>query len=535
MGLPRQKHKPTLRPMNAKWFRLSALVCLGAVCPVQGSEALIAADAYISAARPKVKLGGAPVLIVGRNERTLLRFDLSALPSGLPPEQVAKATLQLWQVSATRTGVVKVYPVESAWTEATVIDATAPTLGATEAGSFTVTAGDKKVFAGVDVTALVREWVTGTRANQGLALVPLVAGAQATFDSKEATATSHEPKLEIVLSGPVGPMGLQGEKGDKGDTGDVGLRGLTGDKGDKGDTGPATPLPLGTATLVATGQPAPAGYTDSAFRVADWRVFNAQTPANTDFAPRLLVAGSRLFLGRTSNIREFNLQTNDWSATDSVIGAASSTPAGAPDGKIYFFGGFQGQLALKTVTSYDPATGATGSLPNMPVGGTPYEALFVNGHAFAFFDTAFNAIYDFDVASQQWSLLPRPTPDIYEVPGGFAATRVGNALCVLTPVGIYQLIPGGGPWTLTRFPYASDFAAVELSSTELLLFRGVDGRAFRVNRVTGATSQEATFPGISFTVFTSGNGEIFAFACSDLRQVVRCRIDSFGSLYFKSQ
>ena len=53
----------------------------------------------------------------------------------------------------------------------------------------------------MDLTALVKEWVDGTQPNDGVALVP-IGDVNLQFDSKEAKGTSHDPRLEIVLSPP---------------------------------------------------------------------------------------------------------------------------------------------------------------------------------------------------------------------------------------------------------------------------------------------------------------------------------------------
>src|SRR5262245_23714951 len=151
---------------------LCALSLLALALPHGGhaSPAVIAEDAYTSSALAKVKLGAKTSLSVGTKETSFLRFDLSALPAGFPSDQVAKATLRLWLTKPVRPGSVKVVTVDGAWTEAALTNATAPATGASMPATFNLQAGQKKIYVSVDVTALVKEWVSGQRTNFGLAL-----------------------------------------------------------------------------------------------------------------------------------------------------------------------------------------------------------------------------------------------------------------------------------------------------------------------------------------------------------------------------
>jgi hypothetical protein len=109
-------------------------------------------------------------------------------------------------------------------------------------------------FISIDVTTWVKAWVSGTLVNEGFQIEP---GASVTtlnlyFDSKEATQTSHEPRLEIELSnvGPQGPAGPTGATGPAGPTGPTGGQGLTGLQGPPGVPGlPGAIGPQGIAGL----------------------------------------------------------------------------------------------------------------------------------------------------------------------------------------------------------------------------------------------------------------------------------------------
>ena len=82
--------------MNTRLFLLLLLLC--ALVPMSGSAgtAVVMDDAYTTTVRPKLKAGGKGVMVVvGKAETGFVRFDLSALPDGLPSSQVAKATMRL--------------------------------------------------------------------------------------------------------------------------------------------------------------------------------------------------------------------------------------------------------------------------------------------------------------------------------------------------------------------------------------------------------------------------------------------------------
>jgi hypothetical protein len=70
-----------------------------------------------------------------------------------------------------------------------------------------LTSSSLNQFVLIDITPLVQEWEEGTEANDGIALALTTGAGNFSFDSKEATDTSHEPELEIVLTGPTGPQG----------------------------------------------------------------------------------------------------------------------------------------------------------------------------------------------------------------------------------------------------------------------------------------------------------------------------------------
>jgi hypothetical protein len=200
-------------------------------------------------------LGGA--LIVAGSSATVGSAHVGAttayikfqLPASLPPTvtaaNIAKATLKLYpSLGTTPSGTVSIYPVTSAWTESTLNVSSPPTLSSTPFATG-IAVGNSDSYLVVDVTQLVRDWLNGAAnggfANDGIALVAATSSSYVVFDSKESIITSHEPRLEIVLtgSGPAGPIGPQGPQGVGGPAGPQGSPGITGPVGPQGAQGPA--------------------------------------------------------------------------------------------------------------------------------------------------------------------------------------------------------------------------------------------------------------------------------------------------------
>ena len=109
---------------------------------------------------------------------------------------VEKAVLRLW-VAAVLTPGIEVLPVVDPWQEASIMANSSPSLGSAIT-SFSVASADGLHSINVDVTALVRDWVSGNLANNGLALVGSGA-VNVVFDTKESIVFSHSPELEVAL------------------------------------------------------------------------------------------------------------------------------------------------------------------------------------------------------------------------------------------------------------------------------------------------------------------------------------------------
>lgn len=179
------------------------------LCPTVASAQLIARDdTHVKNASASV-FRDADRLIVGNFGKytSFIRFDLSMLPSEVTGNEIQKATLRLFIGQVGRAGSFDVSRVQGDWNEATLsFDTAAGLVGNVEA-IVPVAAEHANEYLLVDLTALVKEWLDGTQPNDGVALVP-IGDVNLEFDSKEAKGTSHDPRLEIMLSPPETATGV---------------------------------------------------------------------------------------------------------------------------------------------------------------------------------------------------------------------------------------------------------------------------------------------------------------------------------------
>ncbi len=224
----RKPPKPSFDFMNHPFRSISllALAGLSAGMPLYAIDAPLLDDtyAYQSSTYTGTNFGNAVELRVLKSGtatvRTYLKFDLSTLPAGTTAAQITKATLRLWVDPSSATfGAMDVTPVTGSWIEKgtggmTATNSASLSYGPVEVAGW-VGATAPNEFVTLDLTDLVRDWVGGTLVNGGICLAPnaSVTAMNIYFDSKETTATSHEPKLEIVLSGPMGPDGRTWQSG----------------------------------------------------------------------------------------------------------------------------------------------------------------------------------------------------------------------------------------------------------------------------------------------------------------------------------
>ncbi len=145
----------------------------------------------------------------GHNTKSALRFDLSGV--GLGAADVTSATLSLYVIDTTVTGfgaspapaspiVVSLFALGAGiWDEATLTYDNMPSTTGPAYDSISIDGVDQSVS--FDVTALVKDWLDGSVANNGLALVVDVpVGAlpnwvYAVFSSSESQTS---PELTVV-------------------------------------------------------------------------------------------------------------------------------------------------------------------------------------------------------------------------------------------------------------------------------------------------------------------------------------------------
>jgi hypothetical protein len=131
-----------------------------------------------------------------------IQFDLSSIPSSYTGANVTKASLKLFVQSMVSPGSFNVDLVNGSWTEFKIAYNNAPALGTTVASNIPLTTANINDYVIVDVTSAVQDWLDGSQANDGIALVAN-SGLDVSFDSKENTTTSHPAELDIVFAGAI--------------------------------------------------------------------------------------------------------------------------------------------------------------------------------------------------------------------------------------------------------------------------------------------------------------------------------------------
>lgn len=215
---------------------VSVLTALLAGGTLHASTVPVALDAHTSTTAPASNYGGLGNLLVGPTVKTHLGFEIGqALPPGVSPSQIVRGRLMFYVNRVLVAGSVTVSATVNPWTESTVTNNSAPSLGQT-IGSAAIS---QPGWVTVDVTAFVMQWAGSPAAFSGIAITASTATLQ--LDAKENTATSNPAFLEIDIRGPQGPQGLQGLTGATGATGSQGIQGVAGVRGPTGATGDTGP------------------------------------------------------------------------------------------------------------------------------------------------------------------------------------------------------------------------------------------------------------------------------------------------------
>ncbi len=137
----------------------------------------------------------------GQVNRSLVRFDLSAIPSGTG---IANATLSLYLSSscdyATRSHVVTTYRVTGDWSEYGVTWNTQPP-SAEAYGSTAVVSRDAWGWYDFNVTTLVQGWINGGYPNYGLTLRSNESSGDAALLEFDTYESGYIPRLRITYTG----------------------------------------------------------------------------------------------------------------------------------------------------------------------------------------------------------------------------------------------------------------------------------------------------------------------------------------------
>ncbi|XXT20145.1 DNRLRE domain-containing protein [Sorangium sp. So ce429] len=128
----------------------------------------------------------------GGLRRSLLRFDLSAVPSNA---RVVSASLSLSQTYKTVDSTVRVHRVTSAWEESTV---TWASFGAAfdPAAAASFVSGRGSGFRSSEITELAQAWVSGRAENHGV-LIEEDPVQRTDFRSSEKAHVEDRPKLDL--------------------------------------------------------------------------------------------------------------------------------------------------------------------------------------------------------------------------------------------------------------------------------------------------------------------------------------------------
>ena len=200
--------------LKTRIFALFVIPLLASFCTAQSAPPV--GDAYTSSATSTKNYGAATTLQVGSGVRSFLQFDLSTLS---PATTVSKATLRLYVTSVTTPGSFDVLLVQNAWSEETLTDKNRPSPATVVAGPIDLTTASVNQFVVIDITPIVQEWLQFPSTNNGIALQLFTTQGSFAFDSKESTSTSHQPELEVAMTGPAGPAGALGPVGPIGPSG----------------------------------------------------------------------------------------------------------------------------------------------------------------------------------------------------------------------------------------------------------------------------------------------------------------------------
>ena len=261
-------------------------ISLAAPAGALAASANVSADTHVNATSPATNYGTATAINVGGGNTALLQFDLTSLPPGLAASNIAKATITMFVNTVALAGAIDVAQVTGPWTETGASHLNRPSYLSPFLLSVSTTL--PRQYVTVDVTQLVKDWVSGVAPNYGVQL-SAAASAPTTaivLDSKENATTSHPAFLDVTIQsvGPQGPTGPAGANG---------INGSPGPQGPTGPTGPPGPAGPNIRAIQTVAQTFPNGATTVRL---DTVAFSSNLTLSSDTV-RVEVAGVYLIVG----------------------------------------------------------------------------------------------------------------------------------------------------------------------------------------------------------------------------------------------
>lgn len=191
----------------------------------------VAADAYTDRAFPSTNFGARESLLVSPTQKALVQFNLPPTPANA---SLHRAVMTLFVNRVATPGTLEVSASRGRWTESAVTESNLPA----DARLTAVTINTAQQFVEIDVTGAIRTVLRGDTTNNGFILA--ASAASFSFDSKESSATSQPPTLQLTwlysgsTAGPAGPQGPAGVQGPAGPAGPQGPQGPAGPAGPPG-------------------------------------------------------------------------------------------------------------------------------------------------------------------------------------------------------------------------------------------------------------------------------------------------------------
>ena len=177
--------------------------------------------------------GASTVLTVNSTTDAYIKFNMGGFSTLSSGSQVQQATLKLFLDTTPTAGNLEICALDTSvsWTESTLTGTPSTTPPCSlSVGSVSIavqqadacTSGAACTYVVADVTTIVQYWINNPGTNNGFGLVSDGTLA-ASFDSKENPSTSHDPRLDILLT-----QGVTGATGATGPAGAAGAIGATG-------------------------------------------------------------------------------------------------------------------------------------------------------------------------------------------------------------------------------------------------------------------------------------------------------------------